>query len=168
MMNEFLDNVINAVDYSVNNGDYAHWIDLCVEIPIPEKLLPGMRLVIWGEENDEDETYFSIWFRSTGDDSARNCSFTDTQNLGELRVSVERAINDAMNKSPVKKKSKKKYMQGGPIWSLDVLADQEFVFFNGKLYHKGWFGSWQFHWTVVQLRRGSILYAIRNDTEREE
>ena len=43
----------------------------------------------------------------------------------------------------------KKYKQGEQIKSLDVLAEQEFIYVVYgkdcyKVYHKGWFSSWQF------------------------
>ena len=50
------------------------------------------------------------------------------------------------------------YKMGGPIRALDELARQEFIFFssknNPKLYHCGWFMSWQFRVAARYIRWG--------------
>lgn len=42
-----------------------------------------------------------------------------------------------------KRKNRRKYEQGERITSLDEMMQQEFVMVRGKVYHKGWFKSWQ-------------------------
>ena len=59
------------------------------------------------------------------------------------------------------KKSRKKYRKGGIILSLDELARQEFVFFNEKIYHRGWFASWQLSWCAARIKFGELRYAIK-------
>lgn len=39
---------------------------------------------------------------------------------------------------------KRKFKPGGKIVSLDEVARQEHIYFYGKIYHCGWFGSWRF------------------------
>lgn len=59
--------------------------------------------------------------------------------------------------------SKKKYKQGERIWSLEELERQEFVFFNGKVYHNGFWKSWQFRWVLERLKNGQLFKAERTD-----
>lgn len=56
---------------------------------------------------------------------------------------------------------KRKFKPGGKIVSLDEMACQEHIYFYGKIYHRGWFGSWRFWWVAQQMQRGSFRYAIR-------
>ena len=43
----------------------------------------------------------------------------------------------------MEQKSKSKYAKGEPIRSLDELMAQELICFDNKIYHRGWFLSWQ-------------------------
>ncbi len=63
---------------------------------------------------------------------------------------------------------RKRFRPGVPIRSLDELTRQEFVFFNGKLYHKGWFASWQLMWCATHIRYGELLYAVKEDNEDDK
>jgi len=60
---------------------------------------------------------------------------------------------------------KNKYRKGGPILSLDELARQEFVYFNGKIYHHGWFASWQLSWCAARIKFGELKYAIKEEDD---
>lgn len=59
------------------------------------------------------------------------------------------------------------YRMGGKIRDLDELAKQEFIFFssknNPKLYHRGWFMSWQFRVAARYIRWGYLYYAVKDD-----
>ena len=56
---------------------------------------------------------------------------------------------------------------GGKIRALDELARQEFIFFssnnNPKLYHCGWFMSWQFRTAANFIEWGYLYYAVKDD-----
>lgn len=53
-----------------------------------------------------------------------------------------------------------KYRRGGHILSLDELAKQDFVYFRHKIYHEGWFGSWQLRFIKRNIgENGHIYYA---------
>lgn len=59
------------------------------------------------------------------------------------------------------------YKMGGQIRALDELARQEFIFLssksNPKLYHCGWFMSWQFRVAAQYISRGYLYYAVKDD-----
>ena len=55
---------------------------------------------------------------------------------------------------------KRKYKQGEIITSLDELSQQEFVFFCGKIYHCGWFKSWQFRTLEQYVKAGFLFKAV--------
>ena len=53
-----------------------------------------------------------------------------------------------------------KYRRGGHILSLDELAKQKLVYFQHKIYHEGWFGSWQLRFIKRNIgENGHIYYA---------
>lgn len=62
------------------------------------------------------------------------------------------------------------YRMGGKIRALDELARQEFIFFssknNPKLYHCGWFMSWQFRVAARYIRWGYLYYAVKKQNAR--
>jgi hypothetical protein len=63
---------------------------------------------------------------------------------------------------------KRKYYRGGHILSLDELSRQEFVYWRGKITHRGWFMAWQFRLAASCIcPRGCIYYAIRKPEVEE-
>lgn len=55
----------------------------------------------------------------------------------------------------------RKYEKGELITSLDELMEQDFIFWCGKVYHKGWVQSWQIRMVNEQMKRGNIFKAKR-------
>lgn len=67
--------------------------------------------------------------------------------------------------------SKRKWQRGDLITSLDELNKQELIWYDfgggrGKVYHAGWWKSWQFHTLCIHLE-GRRLYTVK-PTEPEE
>lgn len=63
--------------------------------------------------------------------------------------------------------SKRKYRKGGHILSLDELARQEFVYWNDKITHFGWFQSWQFRLAINAVGpNGCVYYAIKEKPDK--
>ena len=52
-----------------------------------------------------------------------------------------------------------KYEKGEIITSLDELVKQDFVYWNDKITHFGWFLSWQLRMTNNAINNGTIRYA---------
>lgn len=50
--------------------------------------------------------------------------------------------------------SKRKYTKGEQIISIDELMNQEFIYLYHKIYHKGWFQSWQLRSAKNYVDRG--------------
>ena len=56
----------------------------------------------------------------------------------------------------------KKYKRGEHILSLDELSKQEFVYWNHKITHCGWFMSWQLRMAARSIGlNGNIYYAVK-------
>lgn len=64
-----------------------------------------------------------------------------------------------------KLEKKRRYRKGDRITSIDELLSQEFVYWNNKITHKGWFGSWQLRMTANAIKNGSIYKAIKKESE---
>lgn len=64
-------------------------------------------------------------------------------------------------------KKSRKYKQGEVVTNLNEVIGEEFIYFNHKIYHRGWFGSWQLRWIEEQIRRGTIKKAIRVEEEKK-
>lgn len=54
----------------------------------------------------------------------------------------------------------RKYSEGGVITSMDALSTQDLIFWNHKVYHRGWFESWQYRYVKQWIDAGDIKYAI--------
>lgn len=64
---------------------------------------------------------------------------------------------------------RRKYRRGGHILSLDELVRQEFVYWNYKVTHRGWFIVWQLRMAAHAIgENGCIYYAIKNESEAQK
>ena len=61
-------------------------------------------------------------------------------------------------------KSRRRYKRGERITSLDELYKSDFIWWRGKVYHKGWFSSWQFRYVYMQLN-GVGIYKVEKIVE---
>lgn len=61
--------------------------------------------------------------------------------------------------------NKRKYIKGDKITSFDELMSQEFIYYNGKIYHFGWFGGWQARWIKIRLDRGCFYKAVKKESD---
>ena len=61
-------------------------------------------------------------------------------------------------------KSRRKYTKGERISSLDELYKSDFIWWRGKVYHKGWFASWQIRYCYIQIN-GVGIYHVEKIVE---
>lgn len=52
-----------------------------------------------------------------------------------------------------------KYKTTGRITNLNELMEQDFIVLHGKVFHKGWFGSWQLRFAQNQIINNEIYKA---------
>ena len=62
---------------------------------------------------------------------------------------------------------KRKYKQGEVIHSFDELMKQDMIYWQNKIYHYGWFSSWQASWLRCLIENGSIYKAIKKEQNNE-
>lgn len=62
---------------------------------------------------------------------------------------------------------KRKFCKGVSIRTLDELAKQKFIICNEKVYHCGWFMSWQFRLVKTFMDRGCLYYAVKVKEQEE-
>lgn len=63
---------------------------------------------------------------------------------------------------------KRKYTKGDRITSIDEMVQQEFVYIHDKIYHAGWFMSFQLSWARRMIEVGSVFREDRRiDHEAE-
>lgn len=60
---------------------------------------------------------------------------------------------------------RRKYDKGDKITSLDELVQQEFVYWNDKITHRGWATSWQIRMAYNAIQKGIIFKAIKIQKE---
>lgn len=59
-----------------------------------------------------------------------------------------------------------KYTKGDVITTLDELDEQEFIYYRDKVYHAGWWKSWQYRMVVNYLKKGYLYKAIPSTTPK--
>lgn len=52
-----------------------------------------------------------------------------------------------------------KYRKGKQINSLEELANCKFIYWRDRLYHTGWFMSWQMRYAKLQIDKGLVFKA---------
>ena len=62
---------------------------------------------------------------------------------------------------------KRKYTKGDRVTSIDELVQQEFVYINDKIYHAGWFMSFQLSWAKRLIEVGCVFRADRRTNHGE-
>jgi hypothetical protein len=55
----------------------------------------------------------------------------------------------------------KAFKKGLRITNLDVISKLDFIIWHEKVYHKGWFLSWQTRFLLKQIQLGQVYYAIK-------
>jgi hypothetical protein len=58
-----------------------------------------------------------------------------------------------------------RYKSGEKITNISTFIDQEFIFCDGKLYHKGWAMSWSVRLVISCINRGSVRFAVKAEQE---
>jgi len=53
----------------------------------------------------------------------------------------------------------RKYRKGALITSIADLADQEIIYCNDKITHRGWFQSWQLSYAMRMIARQALFRA---------
>jgi len=86
----------------------------------------------------------------------------------DLIAAVSRILDQRVTQQKSARKKRPKYRKGDKIQSLDELARQEFIFFHDKVYHRGWFGSWQLSWCAARIKLGELQYAIKEGNDEGE
>lgn len=56
-----------------------------------------------------------------------------------------------------------KYIKGDVIETLEELDKQEFIYYKDKVYHYGWWGSWQYRMLVNLLKNKRLYKAIKKE-----
>ena len=58
---------------------------------------------------------------------------------------------------------KRKYKIGGHIKSFDDCLNEEFIYIGEKIYHRGWFMSFQVNLLNNLIKRNLVNYAIKKE-----
>lgn len=107
---EVLDALKNGLKNTLQDGEYGQFIDVCAEVPLAYSDKPNHVLVAWGEENDEDDKFFSLAIQKT--DGNGRCEdqvpgmqvFSDSEDLSELAPLVHKLLTD-FDKLPVQERA---------------------------------------------------------------
>lgn len=77
-------------------------------------------------------------------------------------------MTNQLRKQEERKERRRKYRIGEPIRTVEELLEQELIYFNGKVVHRGWFLSWQLGFTTAQIKGGMLFKAVRKENENAE
>ena len=81
--------IANRLEFELQSGEAATFIDVCAELPLNQK---KHLLVVWGEENDVDDKFFSVSIYTTdrnGHQAEQLVSaFSDSESFEDLKKTV--------------------------------------------------------------------------------
>lgn len=61
----------------------------------------------------------------------------------------------------------KRYQKGKRVTNINQLEGTEFIYFMDKVYHHGWWGSWQYRLLKTWIERGAIWKAIKIEEDKD-
>ncbi|MBQ8248121.1 MAG: hypothetical protein IJZ42_13415 [Lachnospiraceae bacterium] len=92
---EISEDAVNAMENTLRDGFAPTFIDNCVELPFSDNFHPGYGLVVWGEEGEQGDRFYSIavckCFEGEMDESVAML-FTETTSFDELENGVEAVL----------------------------------------------------------------------------
>lgn len=59
----------------------------------------------------------------------------------------------------------KKYEEGELIQDMNELLQQEFIYMHNKIYHKGWFCSWQIQSAQQYIKHKLLRKAVKKESD---
>lgn len=92
---EISEDAVNAMENTLRNGFAPTFVDNCVELPFSDNFHPGYGLVVWGEEGEQGDRFYSVavckCFEGEMDESVAML-FTETTSFDELENGVEAVL----------------------------------------------------------------------------
>lgn len=85
---EILDELNNELQNILRDGEYGQFIDVCAEVPLESKNNKEYALRVWGEENDENDRFFSVAVYNTNNYEELFKVFSDSESIDDLKDSV--------------------------------------------------------------------------------
>lgn len=93
---EIAEDAVNEMENALRDGFAPTFVDNCIELPFSDGFLPGYALVVWGEENDNEEKFFSVSVCKYKDGEAGEsvvALFTDTASFDDLENGIFVALS---------------------------------------------------------------------------
>lgn len=99
---DFINDILNAVHNAVLDGEFLDWEDLCVELHVPEVIATGYDLTVWGEEDENEDRYFSVWIfwnAHKGSFTIHSTSNSDDDLFKAVAKAIDRMIQKIGNEA---------------------------------------------------------------------
>lgn len=61
----------------------------------------------------------------------------------------------------------RKYEKGEIVTNISEIAGEEFIYFHNKIYHKGWWQSWQYIFIIKAISVGVLYKAKKKGSDGE-
>ena len=112
---EVMQNLQNKLTDILQDGEYGQFIDVCVEVPLSySSAHPGHTLVVWGEDNDADDKFYSLTVykaneknEPTGDPVPGMQIFSDSDSFKDLKAAMFELL-ERFDKLPAMEKAAEK------------------------------------------------------------
>ncbi len=92
---EISEDAVNEMENTLHDGFYPTFVDVCVELPFTDKFYPGYTLVVWGEENDKKERFYSVSVcESLNGETGESVvsMFTESNSFDDLQAGIENVL----------------------------------------------------------------------------
>ena len=160
--------VVNDVNLQFKNDPFKDWDAIQSQTVVLIPSIGTVGIEVTGKNQSEDELLVVFW-KKRGNEWRKVWKFTVPAEVDRLKDEIAENIYlyDIQIQKDLKNQKKRKYVKGEEIKSLDEWLEQEFVFFNDKVTHRGWFLSWQLKFALDMLGAGRIYYAILKEDKGE-
>ena len=147
--------------YPQLNDPFKNWDTVQSQTVVLIPSIGTVGIEVTGQNQSDGELLIIFW-KKRGSEWRKVWKFTVPAEADRLKDEIAENIYlyDIQIQKDLKNQKKRKYEKGEVIKSLDIWLDQEFVFFNDKVTHRGWFLSWQLKFALDMLCAGRIYYAV--------
>lgn len=158
----FVDHVAVTIHGCIRSG-YNEWRNLSADFSVPSVIANGEYTLKISGHIFADEKRFIVYAVGEGRKNQITV-YSNSERISDLKAAVRNVLMIAAGHDEIIMKKGSKFRKGGPILTLDVLMNQEYVFHHDKVVHRGWFQNWNLRYASYMVgEKGCLYYAVKNE-----
>jgi len=111
IFSNLLHSITCKIEEELRSTPNGQFIDVCAEAPFPQSFYPGHSLVVWGEENDADDKFYSVTIYKNNSGEYPDEPFTSTMSDNDNLADLKGVIADLLIRFDEKKRAEQEHTQ---------------------------------------------------------